>query len=175
MDLSLEIQEEEAAHHLAVFELIEGAFRGRPYSEGDEQYLPRSLRESDALELSLVALDRGRVLGNVVFSRVEIGGQDLNWFGLGPVAVEPKFQRRGVGGSLIRKGLEILKETRDARGVVLVGDPSYYQRFGFERIPGLEYEGVDPKYFQGIHFRGSLPQGNVRFHPCFDSSEGKAR
>jgi putative acetyltransferase len=58
--------------------------------------------------------------------------------GLGPLGVEPGWQRRGVGSALMHAilgGAEACGETL----VGLVGDPAYYGRFGFapawERVP----------------------------------------
>jgi putative acetyltransferase len=49
---------------------------------------------------------------------------------LAPVAVLPEHQRRGIGGLLIRHGLELLRD-RGERIVIVVGHPDYYPRFGF--------------------------------------------
>jgi putative acetyltransferase len=63
--------------------------------------------------------------------------------GLAPVAVVPTMQKRGVGAQLIRSGLEQCKQS-NAPFVVVLGDPSYYQRFGFRPAHtwgiGNEYE-----------------------------------
>jgi putative acetyltransferase len=49
---------------------------------------------------------------------------------LAPMAVKPSKQRKGIGAALIRRGLEMIRELRFP-GVVLVGQPEYYARFGF--------------------------------------------
>jgi putative acetyltransferase len=50
---------------------------------------------------------------------------------LSPVGVDPAAQKRGIGTTLIRRGLELLTE-RDVPLVFLEGAPAYYSRFGFQ-------------------------------------------
>jgi putative acetyltransferase len=54
---------------------------------------------------------------------------------LSPVGVRPDVQGRGVGGALIRHGIEALAR-RAVPAVFLEGSPVYYSRFGFE--PGAD-------------------------------------
>tara|TARA_R110000765_G_scaffold426037_1_gene540453 strand:- start:58 stop:387 length:330 start_codon:yes stop_codon:yes gene_type:complete len=49
---------------------------------------------------------------------------------LGPLAVKPQYQSRGVGGKLIKKGLEILKE-KSSELVFVLGHKKYYPKYGF--------------------------------------------
>jgi putative acetyltransferase len=51
--------------------------------------------------------------------------------GLGPIAVLPEHQRKGVGSLLVRAGIERLKR-QGSPFIILVGHPKYYPRFGFE-------------------------------------------
>lgn len=59
---------------------------------------------------------------------------------MGPVAVAPRFQKRGIGSVLIRSTLE-LAEKSAAPAVLIYGDPGYYSRFGFE--PAEKYGITD--------------------------------
>jgi putative acetyltransferase len=64
---------------------------------------------------------------------------------------------------------EGLKRMRDlgARGCVLVGDPAYYCRFGFESMPELQMEGVPPEFVLSLPMDSEIPRGNVTHHPAF--------
>ena len=55
---------------------------------------------------------------------------------LGPIAVHPTHQGEGLGGALMREGLDRARDF--ARPVLLVGDAPYYARFGFEKLTGVE-------------------------------------
>ena len=120
----------------AIRAVTEAAF-GRP----DEARLVDELRASDAWlpALSLVATTHsGEILGHVLCTRGHVGGSPA--LGLGPLSVRPDSQGRGVGSALMNAVLG----AADALGeplVALLGNPAYYQRFGF-RLSG-EY-GITP-------------------------------
>jgi putative acetyltransferase len=50
-----------------------------------------------------------------------------------------------------------------------VGDPGYYQRFGFRNLPGLSVEGVPPENILALPFDNRIPPGEVIFHPAFSA------
>lgn len=132
-----------------------------------EATILETLRNSSALTLSLVVTDNSnRTIGHVAFSPVEIANTS-NWVGLGPISVDPAVQRQGIGSLLIREGLRQLRDT-DVNGCVLLGNPDYYKRFGFENT-NLTYAGVDDQqYFLSVTFRGETPEGDVKYHEAFD-------
>jgi putative acetyltransferase len=57
-----------------------------------------TLRDNSAAALSLVAIDGGTVVGHIMFSPLSVGS--VAGVGLGPMAVAPRHQRRGVGAAL---------------------------------------------------------------------------
>jgi len=82
--------------------------------------------------------------------------------------VVPEHQRRGVGSQLMREALHRLRE-RGASGCVVLGEPRYYGRFGFEADPNLVLRGVPPAYFQVISFDSSRPNGLVTYDAAFNA------
>ena len=90
------------------------------------------LRESGVLTLSLVAEDRGLVVGHIAFSPVTILSEETvhKSVGLGPMSVLPEYQRKGIGSRLVESGLFDL-EKLGYKSVVVLGHPEYYPRFGF--------------------------------------------
>lgn len=100
------------------------------------------------------------------FRRSAISDGSQGWFGLGPVSVLPACQREGVGQRLMQRAIADLRET-GARGIVLLGDPAYYARFGFRHDPRLVYPGPPPEYFQRLVLEGEPPAGNVSYAPAF--------
>ncbi len=107
-------------------EVWNGAF-GRPEEAG----LVEALRRRGAMTLSLVAVQAGRVMGQLLFSPVTIKSpwDSLPAVGLGPVGVFPACQRKGGGSALIRPGWSRCQQEGHQLAVVL-GDPDYYARFG---------------------------------------------
>ncbi|HEV7436197.1 MAG TPA: N-acetyltransferase [Pseudorhizobium sp.] len=146
--------------------LVTNAFDGAPHSDGTEGAIVDALRDGGALSVSLVAEREGEIVGYVAFSPVQIDGRDIDWYGLGPVAVRPDQQRQGVGVRLIESGLAQIKSI-GAAGCVVLGDPGYYSRFGFQADPLLSFPDVPPEYFQCLDFGTHTRQGVVVYHQAF--------
>jgi putative acetyltransferase len=151
----------------AIEQITIAAFNGKWYSDQTEHLAINRLREAGAMSISLVAELDGEVVGHVAFSVVTINGEDIGWYGLGPVSIWPELQKQGIGSKLIRAGLSLIKE-KGAKGCVLEGDPAYYQRFGFKTYSSLFYENTpDPKFFMALPFYDAVPEGKVEFHRAF--------
>jgi putative acetyltransferase len=165
----MQIRPERPEDATTIRALTDAAFKGMPFSDETESKVIDALRAAGALTLSLVATEAGQILGHVAFSPVKINGEPGEWYGLGPVSVWPDRQRTGIGQALIRDGLRRLRSL-GAGGCVLLGNPAYYGRFGFESDPDLRYVGAPPGAFQRLTLAGARPIGEVTFHPAFDVS-----
>lgn len=151
----------------AIFSLTHLAFQGHPHSDGSEPHIIDALRDAKALTISIVAELEGQIIGHAAFSPVEWCDQ-TGWFGLGPVSVHPELQSRGTGRKLIEAGLEQLRAI-GAAGCVVMGDPAYYGRFGFQQDERFTYPGVPAEYFTVLVWQEphSGLSGIVRYHPAF--------
>ncbi|QFY61319.1 N-acetyltransferase [Rhizobium grahamii] len=165
----MEIRPEQPNDTAAIREITKAAFAPMAYSSQTEAEIVDALRRADVLTISLVAVDDGSIVGHVAFSPVTIDGREMGWYGLGPVSVRPDRQKEGIGGKLIRHGLSQLKKM-GAMGCVVLGDPGYYQRFGFENDDALIFEGVPAEYFMRLRFGGPLPAGKVNYHDGFNAT-----
>ena len=148
--------------------ITERAFADHPHSSGTEAAIVRNLRASGCLTLALIAEIEGLVRGHVAASSVQIDGRSVNWFGLGPVAVEPTTQGIGLGTALINECLAKLQGI-GAAGCVVLGEPTFYGRFGFKSIAGLIYPGPPTEHFMALPFGCEVPQGVVNYHAAFNS------
>lgn len=160
------IRDERPSDEKVIGEVTQAAFATLEISNQTEHYIVAALRTAKALSVSLVAELEGRVVGHIAFSRVKISDGSSGWYGLGPVSVLPEFQRRGIGGALIRAGLSRLKDL-GASGCCLVGHPEYYRKFGFQNTQCLILEGVPQEVFFALDFDGCMPEGKVAFHSAF--------
>jgi putative acetyltransferase len=141
------IRPETAADYDAIRKVNDEAF-------GDtlEGKLVDAIRESDRFvpELSLVAVSEGQTHGHVISSYVDVVPDARRVLQVGPLAVLPSHQRRGIGSALMEETIRIA----DARGeplLLIEGNPKYYERFGFTRADavGIEPppEAHGPQYF----------------------------
>ena len=163
--MGVRIRDETPADAAAISALVTEAFAGAAHSSGTEAAIVEKLRDTDALTVSLLAVDGEILLGHVAISPVSIAGSN-GWYGLGPVSVRPENQRNGIGSALIRAALQRI-EAMGADGCVVVGEPDYYGRFGFVHRAAITLGEVPPPYLQALAFRGTLPTGEVHYHPAF--------
>ncbi|MDB5423450.1 MAG: acetyltransferase, family [Phenylobacterium sp.] len=112
------------ADHAAIAAVVSAAF-GKP----DEARLIERLRADEDVMFELVAEADGEISGHVLFSRLWADRYDL-YAALAPLAVRPDLQRAGLGSRLVRAGLDCAREF-GAFGVIVLGHPAYYPRFGF--------------------------------------------
>lgn len=164
--MNCSIRRETAGDEAGIHALTMAAFHGHPHSDGSEPQLIDRLRREGDLALSLLAEEDGQIIGHIAFSPATIADGTPDWFGLGPVSVRPDRQGQGIGAALIGQGLAYM-QARNARGIVLLGDPGYYGRFGFVHDLRLTYPGPPPEYFQRRLFSGDPPVGTVRYAPAF--------
>jgi putative acetyltransferase len=139
--------------------------------EGD---LVEAIRASDRFvpDLSLVAVSEGQSLGHVISSYVDVDAvpDTRRVLQVGPIAVLPAHQRRGIGRALMQETIR----RADARGeplLLIEGNPAYYERFGFTRADaaGIEPppEALAPQYFMFRPLGAYEPslRGRARYPP----------
>jgi len=145
------------------------------FETGAEADLVDALRAQADPFVSLVADDGRVVVGHISFSPVTLSGhEDLLIMGLARKAVVPAEQRRGIGTSLVRAGLEQCWQLGYS-AVVVVGHPGYYPRFGFVRASRFgircEYDVPDEAFMAHELSPAALAgkSGTIRYHPAFAS------
>jgi putative acetyltransferase len=100
------------------------------------------IRASDRFvpELSLVAVSDGQSVGHVISSYVDVVPGTRRVLQVGPLAVVPSHQRRGVGTALMEETIRIADE-RGEPLLLIEGAPEYYGRFDFTRADAV---GIEP-------------------------------
>ena len=164
------VRKEAPSDAVAIEPVTIAAFSSAPHASHTEQFIVRALRKSGQLSVSLVAEDAGSIIGHVAVSPVAISDGASGWYGIGPISVAPERQGQGIGALLMESALSELRTLGAAAGCVVLGDPSYYSRFGFNAEPALVLPGVPPEYFQAISFGGSLPSGQVTYQEAFQAT-----
>lgn len=152
---------EQPGDEAAVAALLEAAF-----PTPAEATLVEQLRAAGDIAISLVALEGENLVGYVAFSVLRA---PLRALGLAPVAVSFGCHGKGIGSQLIRAGLDLAAE-QGWQVVFTLGEPVYYQRFGFSTAlaDGFESPYAGP-YFMALALGGPLEVtgGRVDYAPAF--------
>lgn len=143
------------------------------FDDAGEAELVKRLRGTEwwVPELSLVVQQEETILAHALFTRLPEVDPERPMLTLGPVAVLPDYQRRGVGMTLIRMGLSRARQL-GYTAVVTVGHPQFLASCGFRpaRARGLETEmDLPDEAFVVAELRegGAVP-GTVRWPAEWD-------
>jgi len=120
------IREIEKSDLEEVFNLIYSSFG----SNAEPDLVKQLILDGDVL-VNLVLELSGNIIGNLVVSKITME-PDVGLFcgGIAPVAVLPDQQSSGIGSQLITEAINECKN-KGMDALFLLGDPSYYKRFGF--------------------------------------------
>jgi predicted N-acetyltransferase YhbS len=103
------------------------------------------MKDETALPLlSLVANLDNHVVGHILFTTVAIKNacKPVNAMILAPLTVHSIYQNQGIGGQLIKEGLNRL-QALNVDLVFVLGYPEYYSRYGFSSAGD---QGLDAPY-----------------------------
>lgn len=130
----------------------------RSFGGEGEAELVRKLREDGLLTLGLVATDdEGQVVGYVAFSPVTVEGEDRQWVGLAPLAVDATLRGQGIAKQLVYEGLDSLNEF--GYGAVVTLGSEMYQHLGFQ--PASRYH---------LHCRWPETETAFQIYPLADEA-----
>ena len=148
----------------SIYELTKLAFESMPFSDGSEADRLNILRADEDLELSIIAVAEGKIVGHIAFSPVFLNQKFDHWFGLGSVSVWPELQKQSIGKTLIENGLSLLKD-KNAKGCILIGNPDYCHRFGFIGDGRIRYRDYSQDIVQWLKFGKETPSALLTFSP----------
>lgn len=153
----LRIEPETPFDRAAVEALVLRAFGPGRFAKTAER-----LRERSRLAAGFIARDGGQVVGAVRLWAITVADRPALF--LGPIAVEADSRRGGLGADLTSACITHAR-TMGVSGVLLVGDPPYFTRFGFEAASGVILPGpVDPRRVMWLPILEDVPTG--RAHPA---------
>lgn len=139
MNISIRLEEEDDYRH--VESMTREAF-WNVYKPGcDEHLLVHKIRKVPAFvkELSLVACDDDKIVGNIIYSKAKVingGNKEFEVLCMGPIGVLPPCQGQGIGSLLMNYSIAKAKQL-GYKAIIIFGNPDYYHRFGF--INAKEY------------------------------------
>ena len=110
----------------------------RAFGQPDEARIVTQLEEAGDVLIQFVAEMEDRIVGHILFYPLGVRGK-LSAVGLGPMSVDPRTQRSGVGSQLVRIGLKTVQDA-GAPIVFVLGHEAFYPRFGFSVAATSEFE-----------------------------------
>ncbi|VAW32285.1 hypothetical protein MNBD_CHLOROFLEXI01-2640 [hydrothermal vent metagenome] len=167
--MPLIVRPETAVDADAIYKVESAAF-DRP----DEADLVRKLQQSEVETISLVAFLDEELVGHILFSPVTVRneGDEFTAVALGPLAVMPARQKKGIGSELCRAGLAACLQA-NYEMVFVLGHSAYYPRFGFVPSAPLglrcQFDVPEEAFMVAELVPGALHnrQGVVYYHPLF--------
>ena len=121
----------------------------KAFPDEDLLQLVRGLLQDPTVTTSVVGVIDSRVVAHIVFTACGVSGNPARAALLGPLAVAPNWQGKGIGSELVRTGLRQM-ENKGTQVICVLGDPAFYGRLGFLPDPSIsppyplpgEYEGA---------------------------------
>ncbi len=154
----------------AIVALVSEAFSSDDHDGREEVDIVVSTWEKCATPpgFELVAVGDGAVIGHVLAARGDLGGREV--VAVAPLAVGRSRQGEGVGGALMTE-LLVRAEAAELPLIVLLGDPGYYGRFGFESSGplGISYRVEGDPHFMVRRFARYDPSYRGRFTYCWEA------
>ena len=136
----MNIRQENEEDFNTIYNLIKTAFSTAEVSDGSEQDFAADLRRSEHYipELALVAEKNRDIIGHIMLTEYYYTQNEKQFqiLLLAPLAVKLEYRNLGIGSALIAHSFEIACKLGYS-GIVLAGNPAYYNRFGFK--PSVEY------------------------------------
>ena len=150
---NLIIRQETPADYKGAELMTMRSFWNKYWPSCTEHFLVRIIRESNDYlpELSRVAELDKKIVGAVYYTRawIDDGSARHEVVTFGPLAVEPTLEGNDIGGELMRKSIEAAKKA-GVEGIVVIGEPNYYPRFGFKRASDFDITDGEGNSFDAI-------------------------
>lgn len=152
---SIYIRKETPADYHIVENVMREAFWNHYSPACSEHYLVHIMRSCPTFvhELDFVAEYNGEIVGSVMSLRSIIksdDGLEYEVLSLGPIAVLPEYQHKGIGSQLIKATKESACSL-GYRAILLCGDPDYYLHQGFSPAELFDIRTSDNMYMVALH------------------------
>ncbi len=162
MSKSITIRQEKPSDYKTSEQVIKLSFATAEHTDGNEHNLVANLRSGSSFvpELSLVAEVDEKIIGHIMFTKMQMGRYKT--LALAPVSVLPEFQKQGVGKKLIETGHKIAKDMGYSF-IIVLGSDQYYPKFGY--IQAKEFGIIPPfdvpnEFFMAMNLKNQSPTLN---------------
>lgn len=124
----MKIRELEPLNYAKASALLRQAFPGSSY----EVRLFDNLHKNGRSLHEWICIHINRIIAYIAFSNA-YQGSAVCGLHLGPLAVNPEFQKQGIGSELLQFALR--QKAIRAETIFVLGNPDFYRKFGFTPCP----------------------------------------
>lgn len=147
------IREEKEGDFRRVEEITREAFWNLYQLGCEEHYFVHQLHKNKSYirDLTLVAEEENTIIGHIIYMKSAVhydNGQVLETLTFGPVTVDPSRQAKGIGSTIIKTSLAKAKDL-GYKGVIIMGHPFFYSKFGFQCSKKYSIKAEDGNYYVG--------------------------
>lgn len=121
---------------------------GAAFPSEDLSPLLRDLMFEPDVALSLAGNVQGCLCAHVAFTRCSVAHCAASFALLGPLAVSDPQRGKGIGGALVRHGLDVMRDAGTA-AIFVLGNPRFYSRLGFATEAAILPPYALPEAWQG--------------------------
>ncbi len=148
------IRNERKEDYRQVEELAREAFWNLYIPGCHEHYVVHQLRfHNDYLkDLSFIIEDKNEIIGAIFFTKAKIicdENKSIDVISFGPVFIDPRFHRKGIGKVLITYAIENARK-KGYRAIITLGYPYHYEPYGFLSGKNYNISMEDKKYYKGL-------------------------
>lgn len=159
--MEIKIRKEKETDYQKVEELTRKAFYNMYMPGCFEHYLVHVMRQHEDFipELDFVMELDGKIIGNIMYTKarlVDENGEEKEILTFGPVSIDPKYQRKGYGKSLIEYSFE-KAESLGYNVIVIFGSPANYVGCGFKSCKKYNICVEGGKYPAAMMVRELIP------------------
>jgi predicted N-acetyltransferase YhbS len=181
--MNIEIRRISEPDYPAVINITREAFWNLYVPGCDEHYLAHVMRNHPdyIAELSFAAVHENTIIGSIQYTRSHIinnAGVRIDTCTFGQVSVEPRYQRKGVGGALINHSAQAARVV-GYKAVIILGSPFNYFKHGFRSSKDFAISDREGKFPFGLlalelekGFLGNAA-GNFHYSVVYDSINNK--
>jgi predicted N-acetyltransferase YhbS len=151
---NIKVRLEKEEDYKEVENLVREAFWDLYHPGCTEHFILHKMRNIPAFvkELALVALDGDKIIGQIVYTKAKVVNEQKQEFEvlcMGPLAVLPSCQGKGVGSLLMNESIKKAKELGH-KAIIIFGEPKYYHRFGFRDAKEYGIQTADGQNFEAF-------------------------
>lgn len=151
--MNINIRKENQEDYRIVEEIARNAFWNLYFPGCHEHYVVHKMRNHKDFikELSFVIEVDGNIAGAIFYTHSKIisTNKEFKTISFGPVFIDPKYHRQGIGKKLINHSINVAKEL-GYLAILTLGYPYHYECYGFLGGKNYNISMPDKKYYKGL-------------------------